>query len=432
MFERILIACRGEVGARVARTCRRLGLDTVAVHVAGEQDEVHVEACDEAIEIGSEAVAYADPDLLVAAAAHANVGAVHTGYGLGLDEARLARALADREIAYVGAHYERLEASFDLLRVRAAADDAGVRVIAAEGPLTDAAAVGAAIDALGAPVVLRPARCAREPDEILLASEPIALAEPHVAERYLERPRHVEVQLLSDGQDAVVLGDWECSLRKGHHRVAAEAPARALDALPQRDAVRGAVWDASIEITTRLGLAGLVTCHYLLDADGVFFFVGARAGLQEEHVLTEMCTALDLVELQLRVASGEGMPPEALRAEPTGAAFQARVDASADPRTGRPFESRVDAARWPPAPPGKVRLEAGVKNGSAIAQAHDPLIATVTTYAPTRHDALLMLDRIIAEIHLAPLVTNLRLLRKALNHESLRAGQYDEGLLDRI
>ncbi|MBZ0121261.1 MAG: hypothetical protein K8H88_29970 [Sandaracinaceae bacterium] len=125
MFERILIACRGEVGARVARTCRRLGLDTVAVHVAGEQDEVHVEACDEAIEIGSEAVAYADPDLLVAAAAHANVGAVHTGYGLGLDEARLARALADREIAYVGAHYERLEASFDLLRVRAAASVSG-------------------------------------------------------------------------------------------------------------------------------------------------------------------------------------------------------------------------------------------------------------------------------------------------------------------
>jgi acetyl/propionyl-CoA carboxylase alpha subunit len=145
-----------------------------------------------------------------------------------------------------------------------------------------------------------------------------------------------------------------------------------------------------------------------------------------------MCTGLDLVELQLRLAAGEPMPPEVARAEATGAALQARIEASTDPRTGDPFTSRVEAARWPPAPQGKVRIEAGVKPGSHVFPEHDPTVCTVTTYAPNRHDALLMLDRILAEIHLSPLVTNLRLLRKALNHESLRAGQYDDGFLERI
>ena len=130
--------------------------------------------------------------------------------------------------------------------------------------------------------------------------------------------------------------------------------------------------------------------------------------------------------------AGEPIPKEAWRAEPTGCAFFARVDAALDPRSGRPFESRTDQTRWPPAPQGKVRIETGVKIGSAISPAFDPIIASVTTYAPTRHDALLMLDRILAEIHLAPVVTNLRLVRKAVNHESLRAGQYDDEFIERI
>src|SRR5262249_22182456 len=152
----------------------------------------------------------------------------------------------------------------------------------------------------------------------------------------------------------------------------------------------------------KVGCVGLPSCTFVLDSDGIFYFTGFEAALTVEHSATEMCSGLDLVELSLSIAAGEPMPPEVWRSGPTGSACCARVDVSTDPRTGLPFESRVEAARWPPAPQGKVRIETGVKVGSMILPEHDPMIASVTTYAPTRHDALLMLDRILAEIHLAP------------------------------
>jgi len=185
-------------------------------------------------------------------------------------------------------------------------------------------------------------------------------------------------------------------------------------------------------VGARIACRGLGSCHFVLDDEGLFYFVEYAPGLQVEHTTTEMIAGVDLVELQLRLAAGEPIRDELAKIQPSGSALQARVDAATDPNTGRPFESQVLGARWPPAPQGKVRIESGVTKGTRIYEALDPLVATVTTYAPNRHDALLMLDRILAEIHLNPLVTNQRLLRKALNHESLRAGQYDDEFVDRI
>ncbi len=445
MFERILIANRGEVAARVARTCRRLGVETVALASHAEASAPHVEACDEWIDLGDGEDALCDVGRVAEAAKSAGVHAVHPGYGLARDEVALARALAEAGIAYVGPGAERLAALRDRIAVRNAASALGVRVLpgSEEAILTPNAAL-ADVDRLEYPVVVKAVRGFGEPDalpvvndvaelsEALDALGPLEAAGGAYLERWVERARHVEVQVVSAGEDAVVLGDREVSLRRGHRRVLAEAPACALDQLHHDQAVRGALWDASADLALAVGAAGLATCHFLLDSDGTFFFVGLTPGLTVEHSTTEMCVGLDLVEIALRIAAGEPMPPEVLRSEPTGCALLARVDASLDPRTGTAFESRVDAARWPPAPQGKVRIETGVKVGSVILPAHDPLVASVTTYAPTRHDALLMLDRILAEIHLAPVVTNLRLLRKGLNHEALRAGQYDEGFLDRV
>ncbi|HJL19469.1 MAG TPA: biotin carboxylase N-terminal domain-containing protein [Sandaracinaceae bacterium LLY-WYZ-13_1] len=445
MFERILIANRGEVAARVARTCRRLGVETVGVHVTREEDSVHVEACDESICLGDDPRVYRDAQTLVEAAAKAGARAVHPGYGLLADEPDFAQAIEEKGLIFVGPAAERFEHARNRMAVRQVAIDAGVRVLpAGTTPILEPNDALAEVDAVGYPVVVKPVRGVGEPARLPVAPDVAALHEAleglaplsdHAGaylERWVDRARHVEVQLVFDGTEALVLGDREVSLRKGDRRVLCESPAPALDQLHHHDAVRGALWDASVEITRTLGCRGLASCHFLLDADGVFHFVHFTPSLQVEHPTAEMCAGVDLVEMQLRLAAGEAMPEELWHVESTGASLQARVDASMDPATGRPFESRVELARWPPAPQGKVRIETGIKMGSRVDPAHAPLVATVSTYAPNRHDALLMLDRILAEIHLHPLVTNLRLLRKALNHESLQAGQYDDGFVDRL
>lgn len=445
VFERILIANRGEVAARIARTCRRLGLETIGVHIDGEEDSAHVEACDRSIRIGDVPAAYCDIEAVLAAARSAEAEAIYPGYGLDRDLVALARAAEEASIAYVGPSSERLEILSDRLAVRTAARELGVRTLpGSERPILEPNQALEDVDAIGYSVVVKSVRGFGEPDELPVVHDVAALSDALDAlgpletkggayiERWIERARHVEVQLLVSGSDALVLGDREVSLRKGAQRLFAESPAPALDQLHYSDAVRGALWDASTEIALALGCTGLACCQFLLDADGTFYFVGLAPGLTVEHTTTEMCCNLDLVELSLAVAAGDTIPPEAWRAEPTGSACFARVDAALDPRNGRPFESRIDMARWPPAPQGKVRIETGVKVGDPIRPDYDPMIASVTTYAPTRHDALLALDRVLAAIQLAPVVTNVRLLRKALNHESVRAGQYDDELIERI
>lgn len=445
MFERILIANRGEVAARVARTCRRLGIETVGVHIDAEREAPHaLEACDESVGIGDDPAAYSDVERIVAAARERGVHALHPGYGLPRDELALARALEDAGIVYVGGPASQLERALDLPRARAVAEELGVRTLpASERAIVEPNEALADVDRIGYPVVVKRARGGDA--DLPLVEDVAALSEALEAlgdlgaiggaylERWVERARHVEVQVVfAEPDGAVSLGDREVSLRRGSRRVLAESPAVALDERNDEGALRGAIEEAAIDIATALAYRGIVTCSFVLDADGLFYFTGAAPGLTVEHTTTEMCCGLDLVEVQLRLAAGEAMPPEVTKSEPSGCAVQTRVDAAVDPRDGRAFESRVDAARWPPAPQGKVRIETGVKVGSAIFAAFDPMIASVTTYAPTRHDALLTNDRVLAEIHLGPVVTNLRLLRKALNHESLRARQYDDGFLDRI
>lgn len=444
MIERILIANRGEAAVRVARSCRRLGIETIGVRVDGEDGVPHVDACDGTISLGTDPAAYWDPAALVTAAGEAGVHAVHPGYGGLAAEPALGAAVESQGLLFIGPAAERFETARDRLGLRSIAEEAGVRTLPGSGrPVLDPADALADVERLAYPVEVARVHGLGEPTVRRLAEERDDLA-GILAElgdlgdlggalltRHVERGRRVEVQLAYDGTTAHVLGDREVSLRKEHRRLLCESPACALDQLRHSDAVRGAIWDASVEITTRVGCRGLVTCQFVLDADGVFYFTDFTAGLQTEHAVTEMCTGLDLVELQLTLAAGESLPEAVARTEPNGAALQARIDASADPTSGRPFESRVEHVRWPPAPQGKVRIEAGVGRGSRIETSHEALVATVTTYAPGRHDALLMLDRVLAEIHLAPLVTNLRLLRKALNHESFRAGQYDDAFLDR-
>jgi acetyl/propionyl-CoA carboxylase alpha subunit len=443
MIECILIANRGEAAVRVARTCRRLGIETVGLTVDSEGNVPHAEACDRILVLGHEAPLYWDPAALVKAALDAGAHAVHPGYGGLSASPDFAQQVESQGLLFIGPGAERFEAARDRLALRSVAEEAGVRVLpGSDRPVLDLADARRDAETLGYPVAIVPVQGIGEPipaladDDEGLEGAVASLGEladvggALVLSR-VERARHVEVQLAYDGAHAHVLGDREVSLRRDGRRLLGETPACALDQLHQADAVRGALWDASVEITTRVGARGLTSCRFVLDGDGVFYFTSFNAGLETEHAVHELCTGLDLVELQLELAAGQSLDEKVLRTEPHGSALQARIDAAADPATGQPFDSRVEHARWPPAPQGKVRIEAGVSRGTQVDPSHEPLVATVSTYAPGRHDALLMLDRVLAEVHLSPLVTNLRLLRKALNDESFRAGQYDDGFLDR-
>lgn len=446
MFERVLVANRGEIGARLARTLRRLGADTIAVCVPGEEESVHVQACDSHVllpDLGGRDP-YRDVASIVEAARSASCQAVHAGYGLFDRGPELARALEKAGIVHIGAAPELVVLARDRAALRVAALEAGLRVLTASAEsLLDEEAIRADVAALGLPLVAKPAIGMHEPATLPVLGDAEDLdrwlgeraadpeAEAVVLERYVERPRHVEVYVVGDGTDFVVVGDVEASVRKDHRRVIAESPAPAIDCLHRGGAVRAAVWAAALDLARDLALRGIAAVHFLFDAQGHFHFVGLRPGLAPEHALVEMCTATDLVEVECLLALGEPLPKQATSAEPTGHAVQARVEAALDPRDGRPFAGRTEDVRWPPAPTGRVRIEASVQPGSRVAAHHDPLVASVTTYAPTRHEAVLTLDRIVAETRIAPLVTNLRLLRRALNHESFRALQVDEGFLDR-
>lgn len=451
MFERILIANRGEIAARLARTLRRLGADTVAVCLAGEESSVHVQACDTHVLLTSElADPYRDLAAIVRAAKESGCQAVHAGYGLFDHSPELARQIERAGLVHVGPSPELVVMLRDRAGLRQAAEEAGLRVLAASsrplaGPADErwAEDVREEVASLGLPLVVKPAYGLREPSSLVVLHDLEGLEswiadrareperEPLVLERYVERPRHVEVYVVGDGTDYVVVGDVESSVRKDHRRVIAESPAPAIDCLHRGAAVRSAVWAASLDLAREVSLRGVAAVHFLFDAAGHFHFVGMRPGLAPEHALVEMCTNVDLVEVECLLALGAPLPKAATSAEPTGHAVQARVEAALDPRDARPFPGRTEDVRWPPAPTGRVRIESSVQAGSRVSAHDDPLVATVATYAPTRHEAVLTLDRVVAETRIAPLTTNLRLLRRALNHESFRALTVDEGFLDR-
>ena len=442
MFEKILVAGRGEVAARVARTCRRLGADTVATCADGEEESVHAQACDAIANIGP-AENYTNAAVIVATAIANGCQAIHPGYGLFDESLELPRRCEQAGIVLIGPNAETLVLHRDRLALRAAAEEAGVRVLPASNfAVSTVGEARVEAEGVGFPIVIKRAIGVSEP-RVLQVAEDDEQLEAHLAtleldgasiifERHIDRPRHVEVQVTADGKGHIgILGDLETSARKDHRRVLGESPAPAIDALHGREEVRAAIWAAAFDLVAYSGFRGVGSVQFLIDARGAFYFVGFVPRLSPEHALVEMCANVDLVEVEVMLALGESVPDAVLRAEPTGHAVQARIDAAMNPADGRPFPGRADDVRWPPAPTGRVRIESGIQARSRVVAEQDPMVATVTTYAPTRHEAVLTLDRIIAETRIAPLVTNLRLLRRALNHESFRACQYDEGFLDR-
>ena len=435
----VLVANRGEIAVRVARTVHALGARSATVYTAADRDALHVEACDAAAEVST----YLAGGEIVAAAARLGASAVHPGYGFLSENAAFARAVRDAGLTWVGPPPEAIELMGDKAQAKRLAREAGVPVVpGVDGDDVDADQIRAFAAEHGYPVVvkalaggggkgMRVVRGEHELDGALAAARreaEAAFGDGRVlAERYLERPRHVEVQVLADRHGACVhLGERECSLQRRHQKVVEESPSPVVD--PERRERMGA---AAVALARACGYEGAGTVEFIVPGDGSgFFFLEMNTRLQVEHPVTELVYGVDLVEQQLRVAAGE---PLALRQDalrPDGHAIEARIYAE-DPANGfLPSIGTIRRYREPGGP--GVRVDSGVREGSVVGTAYDPMLAKVIAHGRDREEAVRRLDRALAGYSVLGVATSAAFTRALLEREDVRAGAIDTGLVERV
>jgi acetyl/propionyl-CoA carboxylase alpha subunit len=404
--QKVLVANRGEIALRVFRAARELGLSTVAVVAPDDAGSLHARSADETVEVSS----YLDAAEHVRAAQKSGADAIHPGYGFLAENGDFAEAVHAAGLTWIGPPAAALRAGGDKLAAKRIAAEAGVPTVpdADEPPLIVKAAAG------GGGRGMRVVRSPGELDDALAAAQREAKAafgdDRVYLERYVERPHHVEIQLLADGQGTVLaLGERDCSVQRRHQKVLEESPSPALDA-----DLRARMSDAAVRFAEAIGYVGAGTVEFMLDGRE-FFFLELNGRIQVEHPVTEAVTGVDLVQWQLRIARGERLD---VRPELHGAAVEVRLYAE-DPRTFLPQAGRVDVLRLP----SSVRVDAGVAEGDEIGTSYDPLIAKLIASGSTRLDALDRLGAALAETEVAGVTTNLPFLRWLVAHPALRAGE---------
>ncbi|MFD4023858.1 biotin carboxylase N-terminal domain-containing protein [Streptomyces sp. NPDC058576] len=429
----LLVANRGEIACRIFRTCRDLGITTVAVYSDADAEALHVREADLAVRLPGAAPAdtYLRGDLVVAAALAAGADAVHPGYGFLSENAAFAAAVQDAGLVWVGPPVKAIELMASKTRAKELMAGAGVPLLAPVDPAT------AGEDDL--PLLLKAAaggggrgmRIVRElgalPAELLAAAAEAASAfgDGEVfAEPYVERGRHVEVQVMADAHDTVwALGTRDCSLQRRHQKVIEEAPAPGLD-----DTLRTRLHDAAVAAARAVDYRGAGTVEFLVSAEGRPYFLEMNTRLQVEHPVTEAVFGLDLVALQLRVAEGEPLPAPA-PPQPSGHAVEARLYAEDPARDWQPQTGALYALQVPDAP--GLRLDTGYTGGDTIGVHYDPMIAKVIAHAPTRPEALRLLARALERARIHGPVTNRDLLVRSLRHPDFAAARLDTGFYDR-
>jgi acetyl-CoA/propionyl-CoA carboxylase biotin carboxyl carrier protein len=444
VFSRVLIANRGEIAVRIARTLRRLGVESVAVYSDADAEAVHVRAADAALRIGPAAAAdsYLSVERVVEAALASGAEAIHPGYGFLSERPELPRVCAEAGIAFVGPGPEAMALLGDKVRAKAVAEAAGVPVLPGlAGESLGDEEIGAWVEGAELPVLLKAAaggggrgmRVVRERGEL---EEALAAARREAAaafgddrllvERYLESSRHIEVQLVADAHgNCVHLGERECSLQRRHQKVIEEAPSPVVG----RE-LRERMGAAAVALARAAGYVNAGTVELIADREHPesFYFLEMNARLQVEHPVTEAVTGLDLVELQLRVAAGEELALAQDDVELRGWAVEARVYAEEPGRGFLPSTGTVVAYREPSAG----RIDSGVAEGSVVGSDYDPMLAKVIGSGADRGEALAALDRALGELVLLGPGTNVAYLRALLARPEVQAGEIDTGLIERL
>ncbi|MBN8504452.1 MAG: acetyl/propionyl/methylcrotonyl-CoA carboxylase subunit alpha [Burkholderiales bacterium] len=448
MFQKILIANRGEIACRVAATARRLGIRTVAVYSEADAGARHVAACDEAVCIGGAAPrdSYLQWQRILEACRATGAQAVHPGYGFLSENEGFAQACADAGIAFIGPPPSAIQAMGLKAESKRLMEAAGVPLVPGyHGADQDPALLKHEAERIGFPVLIkasaggggkgmRVVESAEAFDAALASCKREAINsfgdDAVLVERYVTRPRHIEIQVFGDSKgDCVYLFERDCSVQRRHQKVLEEAPAPGMT--PER---RREMGEAAVAAAKAVGYVGAGTVEFIAEQDGRFYFMEMNTRLQVEHPVTEAITGLDLVEWQLRVAAGEPLPLKQAALRIHGHAIEARICAE-NPEAGfLPATGRLDVLRWPAHASferANVRVDTGVVEGDAISPHYDSMIAKLIVWGEDRAQALARLDAALAQTHIVGLHTNLAFLRRCAATPSFAAADLDTGLIER-
>ncbi|MFB7930957.1 biotin carboxylase N-terminal domain-containing protein [Streptomyces sp. NPDC056039] len=440
MFETVLVANRGEIAVRVIRTLRSMGVRSVAVFSDADADARHVREADTAVRIGPAPASesYLSAERLLEAAARTGAQAVHPGYGFLAENAAFARACTEAGLVFIGPPADAISLMGDKIRAKETVMAAGVPVVPGgrDPDLAEAARE------LGAPVLLKPSaggggKGMRLVRDLTRLEEEIASARREarasfgddtlLVERWIDRPRHIEIQVLADGHGNVVhLGERECSLQRRHQKIIEEAPSVLLD-----EETRAAMGEAAVQAARSCGYRGAGTVEFIVNGGdpSSYYFMEMNTRLQVEHPVTELITGLDLVEWQLRVAAGEPLGFAQEDVTLTGHAVEARICAEDPARGFLPSGGTVLRLREPQG--DGIRTDSGLTEGTEVGSLYDPMLSKVIAYGPDRATALRKLRSALAETVTLGVQTNAGFLRRLLAHPAVIAGDLDTGLVER-
>jgi acetyl-CoA carboxylase biotin carboxylase subunit len=443
MFDKILIANRGEIALRVIRACREMGIASVAVYSDADAKAAHVREADEAVNVGAapSSESYLKGDRIIEAAKKVGAQAIHPGYGFLSEREWFARAVRDAGLVFIGPPAEAIAAMGSKTAARQLVIAANVPVVpGTTEALKDANEALAIAERFGYPVLLKAAaggggkgmRVVREPKEMENALDTArreaknAFGDDAVyVEKYIVGPRHVEIQILGDQHGTMLsLNERECSVQRRHQKMIEEAPSVAVT-----PAIRKAMGETAVRAASAAGYYNAGTCEFLLDQDGKFYFLEMNTRLQVEHPVTELVTGIDLVQWQIRVASGEKLPFKQEEIVPRGWAIECRIT-SEDPANGfLPSTGRISYLHLPSGP--GVRWDGGIEVGTEVGLYYDPMLAKLIVYAPTRDAAIERMHRALLELTIEGVETSRDFHLRMMEDADFRSGAIEIQWLER-
>jgi len=443
MFKKVLIANRGEIALRVIRACKELGLETVAVYSTADRDSLHVRFADDDVCIGPgpSRESYLVVPRLIAAAEITGADAIHPGYGFLAENADFAETVKASGLTFIGPTPEQIRSMGDKATARRLAKEAGVPTVpGSPGTISDLDEALRVATEIGYPVIIKATaggggkgmRVARNADEF---SQSFTLAQNEALsafgngsvyiEKYLARPRHVEIQVMGDMHGKVVhLGERDCSVQRRHQKLIEEAPSPALT-----DELREQMGTAAVKLAAAIGYCGAGTIEFLLDEDGSFYFMEMNTRIQVEHPVTEMVTSFDLVKEQIRVAAGEPLSWLGNGLKLRGHAIECRINAEDPYRNFQPSPGTITAYH-PPGGPG-VRVDSHVYAGYQVPPFYDSLLAKVIVHGNCREEALTRMKNALETFVLEGVTTTIPFLIRVLQHPEFVAGKVDTKFLER-
>jgi 3-methylcrotonyl-CoA carboxylase alpha subunit len=444
MFSKILIANRGEIACRVARTARRLGVGTVAVYSDADAGALHVEACDEAYRIGPPPArrSYLNGEAIIAIAQASGAQAIHPGYGFLSENEAFASACAQAGIVFIGPPPAAIAAMGSKAVAKSIMADSGVPLVPGyHGESQDPALLAREAGKIGYPVLIKATaggggKGMKIVDGAAGFAAALASAQREakasfgddrvLIEKYLTSPRHIEIQVFADTHgNAVYLFERDCSVQRRHQKVLEEAPAPGMT--PER---RRAMGEAAVTAAKSIGYVGAGTVEFIAEPDGTFYFMEMNTRLQVEHPVTEMITGQDLVEWQLGVAAGAPLPVTQAELAIDGHAIEARLYAEDPDRGFLPSIGTLVHWRMPGETP-RVRVDTGVRAGDEVSPYYDPMLAKLIVWGEDRERARTQLRRALAECEVVGVATNVAFLERVVAHEAFAGGTFDTGLIDR-